>query len=54
MFSAMDVNILAKHSSDHHPILVTLKEKRGLVWHKKKLFCMEDGWCAKEDYRRAT
>jgi hypothetical protein len=53
MFSAMDVNVLAKCSSDHHPILVTLNEKKGWVWRKKKLFHMEEGWCAREDYRRA-
>jgi exonuclease III len=36
MYPDMEVMVLAKRSSDHHPILVCLNEKRMLVWREKK------------------
>jgi hypothetical protein len=52
-FPAMDVTVLAKWSSDHHPIFVCLNEKWGLVWRKKNQFRVEVGWCVRDDYKRA-
>ena len=54
LFSAMEVTVLAKRSSDHHPIYVCLNERRGLVWRKKKEFRMEERWCAREDYKQVV
>jgi hypothetical protein len=54
MFPDMEVSVLAKRSSDHHPILVCFNEKRGLVWRKKKHFIMEERWCVREDYKQVV
>jgi hypothetical protein len=53
MFYATDVTVLAKRSSDHHPVLVVLTERRELIRKFKKQFRIEEGWCVREDYRSA-
>lgn len=52
MFPAMEVTVLAKRSSDHHPIFVCLNESRRRPWCRNKQFRMEAGWCLREDYKR--
>jgi exonuclease III len=54
MFPAMEVLTLARRSSDHHPILVCLNEKRVMVWRRKKQFRMEESWCTREDYKQVV
>lgn len=53
MFYATDVTVLAKRSLDHHPVLVALTKRRELVRKYKNQFRIEEGWCVREDYRRA-
>jgi exonuclease III len=52
LFPNADVKVLAKISSDHHPVLVKIKEEKW-IWQKKGKFKLEEGCCAREDYRKA-
>lgn len=54
MYPDIEVTMLAKRSSDHHPILVGLNEKRMLVWRKKKKIRVEESWCARKDYKQVV
>jgi len=44
MFDVVDVNVLARSSLNHHPILVNFSHTRDVRWNKSRFFKYEASW----------
>jgi exonuclease III len=54
LYDAMEVEVLANRSSDHHPILVKLNEHKNFARKKERLFRMEAAWSLRPDFKEAV
>jgi hypothetical protein len=45
------VHVLAKRSSDHHPLLITLVDREGVSVNKQRLFCYDASWSKNNDVK---
>jgi hypothetical protein len=50
MFEDMEVQVMARRSSDHHPILLNLVNNKKLAKGKKRLFRMEASWSKQAEF----
>jgi hypothetical protein len=47
-----DGNVLARRSSDHHPLLITFGDREGTCVNKKWLFRYDASWSKNEDVKK--
>jgi hypothetical protein len=55
MFENAEVQVMARRSSDHHPILLNFNNAKNYAWRKKKKkkkkpFRMEPSWTKRNDF----
>jgi hypothetical protein len=50
MFENVEVHVMARRSSDHHPLLLNSNEVSAVAKRKKGPFCMEATWAKRNDF----
>jgi hypothetical protein len=48
LFNVVEVEVLTRIISDHHPIQVSFSNSREQVWQKSKYFKFEAAWARKQ------
>jgi hypothetical protein len=46
----VEVQVLARRSSDHHPLLLNFNDAKNYAWRKKRPFRMEASWTKRNDF----
>jgi len=52
IYDVVEVNVLPRNVSDHHPLLVSFSNSRDVKWRKSRMFIYEASWAKQKESQR--